>query len=132
MHRSTRRLGGMVFLALLVMSASPVLTVGGQAALAAPEPKPAILDFGRGVCPTCKKMEGVLEKIKAQYGDQVEVRLVYMDKERDLFNQYLIVAIPTQVFLDASGKEVDRHIGLFPEEELVKKLKELKFLPEQR
>ncbi len=132
MHLSTRRFGGMVFLALFVMAVAPFLTPGGQAALAAPEAKPAILDFGRGLCPSCKKMEGILEKIKAQYADQVDVRLVYMDKEGPLFNQYLIVAVPTQVFLDASGKEVDRHIGLFPEEDLVKKLKELKFLQEKR
>ena len=36
--------------------------------------------------------------------------------------------IPTQVFLDASGKVVDRHIGALPKEEVIKKLKELKFI----
>jgi thioredoxin-like negative regulator of GroEL len=93
--------------------------------------RPAILDFGRGVCPTCKQMEVILEKLKAQYADQVEVRLVYLDKEESLFTQYRIMIVPTQVFLDASGKEVDRHIGLFPEEELVKKLQALQFLKEK-
>ena len=47
---------------------------------------------------------------------------------RPMFGEYKIVAIPTQVFLDASGKEVDRHIGALTKEEVVKKLKELKFL----
>jgi thioredoxin 1 len=36
--------------------------------------------------------------------------------------------IPTQVFLDASGKEVFRHVGLYPEKDLLAKLKELKFI----
>ncbi len=38
-------------------------------------------------------------------------------------------AIPTQVFLDAQGKEVDRHVGALSKEEVVKKLKELQVHP---
>jgi thioredoxin 1 len=51
-----------------------------------------------------------------------------VDKEKPLFEQYKIMLIPTQVFLDASGKEVDRHIGPLPKEEVLKKLKELKLI----
>jgi hypothetical protein len=36
--------------------------------------------------------------------------------------------IPTQVFLDDAGKEVDRHIGALSHDEVIKKLKELKFI----
>ena len=36
--------------------------------------------------------------------------------------------IPTQVFLDATGKEVDRHIGALSKEEVITKLTELKFI----
>jgi thioredoxin 1 len=66
--------------------------------------------------------------LKPQYGDQVELRMVYSDEEKPLFEQYKIMLIPTQVFLDASGKEVDRHMGALPKEEVVQKLKELKFI----
>ena len=54
--------------------------------------------------------------------------MVYVDKEKPLFEQYKIMLIPTQVFLDAAGKEVDRHIGALSKEEVIKKLKELKFI----
>ena len=54
--------------------------------------------------------------------------MVYSDEEMPLFKKYKIVAIPTQVFFDASGKVVDQHIGALPKEELIKKLKELKFI----
>jgi thioredoxin 1 len=37
---------------------------------------------------------------------------------------YGIESIPTQVFLDENGKEYSRHVGYFPEEELVKVLKQ--------
>ncbi len=100
-------------------------------ALAGPSPapgKPALYDFGRGMCVSCKEMEKILGSIKGKYGSQVEVRLVMAEKNEDLFKQYKIMLIPTQVFLDASGKEVFRHIGVYPEKELVAKLKELKFI----
>ena len=100
-------------------------------ALAAPAPspgKPALYDFGRGMCIPCKEMEKVLTAIKSDYGDQVEVRLVMMEKNEALFKQYKIMLVPTQVFLEAQGQEVDRHIGAWSKDEVVGKLKELKFI----
>ena len=80
------------------------------------------------MCIPCKEMEKVLTDIKGEYGDQVEVRLVMMEKNEDLFKQYKIMLVPTQVFLDASGQEVDRHIGAWSKDEVINKLKELKFI----
>ena len=102
-------------------------TTQAQAATAA-KGKPAVYDFGAKYCVPCKEMQKVVAELKPQYGDQVEFRMVYSDEEMPLFHQYKIVAIPTQVFFDASGKVVDQHIGALPKEELIKKLKELKFI----
>ena len=100
-----------------------------QAQGAAPaKGKPAVYDFGAKYCVPCKEMQKVVAELKPQYGDQVEFRMVYSDEEMPLFEKYKIVAIPTQVFFDASGKVVDQHIGALPKEELIKKLKELKFI----
>ena len=66
--------------------------------------------------------------LKTSHGDQMEFRMVYVDEERPLFGEYKIVAIPTQVFLDASGKEVDRHMGALSKEAVIQKLKDLKFI----
>ncbi len=90
--------------------------------------KPALYEFGAKYCIPCKEMQKVMAELKPEYGDRVELRMVYSDEEMPLFKQYKIVAIPTQVFLDASGKEVDRHLGALPKEEVIKKLKELKFI----
>ena len=73
--------------------------------------KPALYEFGAKYCISCKEMKKVMAALKTSHGDQVEFRMVYVDKEKPLFEQYKIMLIPTQVFLDASGKEVDRHIG---------------------
>jgi thioredoxin 1 len=100
-----------------------------QAQSAAPaQGKPALYDFGRSMCIPCKEMEKILGSIKGKYGSQIEVRLVMAEKDEAMFKEYKIMLIPTQVFLDASGKEVFRHVGLYPENELVTKLKELNFI----
>jgi thioredoxin 1 len=92
------------------------------------ETRPTILEFGRETCPICKRMEQVMARLKKDYGAQVQVRLLYVEKHEHLYRRYGIVIIPTQVFLDASGKEVFRHEGEISREGLVKKLKELKFI----
>ncbi len=100
----------------------------GLASSASSQGKPTLYDFGRSMCIPCKEMEKILGSIKDTYDSQIEVRLVMAEKNEDLFKQYKIMLIPTQVFLDASGKEVFRHVGLYPEKELVAKLKELNFI----
>ena len=90
--------------------------------------KPALYEFGAGYCASCKEMAKIMAELTASHSDQVEFRMVYVDKEKPLFEQYKIMLIPTQVFLDTSGKEVDRHVGALTKEEVLKRLKELKFI----
>jgi thioredoxin 1 len=90
--------------------------------------KPAIYDFGRGMCYSCIEMGKILDSVKGKYGNHVEIRLIMAENDAAMFKEYKVMLIPTQVFLDGSGKEVFRHIGLFPEKDLVAKLKELNFI----
>ena len=43
----------------------------------------------------------------------------------DAGKQYGIEVIPTQIFYDATGKELFRHIGFFAKEDILAKWKEL-------
>jgi thioredoxin 1 len=90
--------------------------------------RPALYEFGAGYCYSCKEMEKVMAELKPSYNDQVEFRMVYADKEMDLFRQHKIMLIPTQVFFDAEGKEAFRHVGPLTRDEVLQKLKELKFI----
>jgi thioredoxin 1 len=90
--------------------------------------KPALYEFGAKTCIPCREMKEVMAALKISHGDQVEFRMVYSDESMPMFEKNKIMLIPTQVFFDASGKEVDRHIGALPKEEVLKKLKELKFI----
>ena len=126
--KSWRSLGVLGFICLMgLLVLCPALPSQAQGAAPA-KGKPAMYDFGAKYCVPCKEMQQVVAELKPLYGNQVEFRMVYSDEEMPLFHQYKIVAIPTQVFFDASGKVVDQHIGALPKEELIKKLKELKFI----
>jgi thioredoxin 1 len=112
---------GGIFLLMLPLQA---LGAGSENSIG----KPALYEFGAGYCQSCKVMEQVIGELKKSHGDQVEFRLVYTDKDQDLFKQYKILLIPTQVFLNAKGKEVDQHMGPLTREEVLQKLKDLKLI----
>jgi len=118
---------GLVCLAMGFMLVWQPLPTQAQGAAAATG-KPALYEFGAKMCIPCREMKEVMAALKISHGDQVEFRMVYTDEEMPRFEQNKIMLIPTQVFFDASGKEVDRHIGALPKEEVLKKLKELKFI----
>jgi thioredoxin 1 len=90
--------------------------------------RPALLEFGAGYCVSCKDMAKIIEELKTTLSDKVEFRMVYADKEKPLFQQDKIMLIPTQIFLNAEGKEVDRHVGALSKEQVLAKLKELNFI----
>lgn len=90
--------------------------------------KPTLAEFGRGTCIPCKQMKPILEELAAEYGDTINVVIVEIQNQMDLTRSYKIVAIPTQIFFDAAGKEVDRHIGFYAKDKIVAKLGELGLL----
>jgi thioredoxin 1 len=66
--------------------------------------------------------------VEAKYRGQIILRFLYIDENESLFREYGVTFVPTQVFLDASGKEVFRREGPIYQGELITKLKELKFV----
>jgi thioredoxin 1 len=124
MKFSRRWLGLWFIVGLLFLLACPAWGESPPPA----QSRPILYDFGSGRCYSCQQMEKILQAVKERYGSQVDIRLVYVEKDKDLARRYKVVLIPTQVFVDASGKEVFRHMGLFPQDKLVEKLQELKFI----
>jgi thioredoxin 1 len=115
-------------LALALLLAFGILALGQpQSGWTAPN-RPALYEFGAGHCVSCKEMAKIIEELKTTIGDKVEFRMIYADKEKPLFQQYKIMLIPTQVFLNAEGKEVDRHVGALTKDQVLAKLNELKFI----
>ena len=60
-----------------------------------------------------------------EYKDKLNVVIVEVYEHKDLTNQYGIMAIPTQIFFDSSGKEITRHMGFWAKEEIIAQLKKM-------
>ena len=67
-------------------------------------------------------MQSVIKSIEAKYGKEVKIEFydVWTEAGKPFGVKYGIKSIPTQVFLDETGKEYFSHVGFFPEEDLVK------------
>jgi len=91
-----------------------------------PEKKPLVtfVELGSVNCIPCRQMQPVMKAIEKKYGAQVKVVFydVWKPDQRKYAEQYGIKLIPTQVFLDAAGKELFRHEGFYPEAEIDKLL----------
>lgn len=125
----TARTATLLWLALLLACLAWPAREGFSQAAPAPG-KPIIYEFGRPDCPVCQKMKEILTEIQARHGGEVEVRFLAFDTEEHLFRRFHVIIVPTQVFLDGSGREVFRHEGPLGKEETVKKLQELGFIRE--
>ena len=85
-------------------------------------PKVTFVELGSVTCIPCRMMEPIMKAIEEDFGDQIEVVFHDVRKDRAPAEKYRIRVIPTQVFLDESGKEFFRHEGFFPKEEIEKLL----------
>jgi len=88
--------------------------------------KVTFIELGSVRCIPCQKMEIVLDSIRNKYPNDVKVIFydVWTKAGKPFAKQYNVKSIPTQVFLDSKGKEYFRHVGFFPEEEVIKILKQ--------
>lgn len=84
----------------------------------------SFIELGSVNCIPCRQMQPVMKAIEKKYGDQVKVVFydVWRPEQRKYAEQYGIKLIPTQVFLDADGREFFRHEGFYPEAEIDKLL----------
>jgi thioredoxin 1 len=89
--------------------------------------KVTFIELGSVKCVPCKMMIPVMKEIEEKYGKEVKVIFydVWTAEGRPYGEKYGIRGIPTQVFLDESGKEVFRHVGYFPLEQMLPELKKL-------
>jgi thioredoxin 1 len=85
----------------------------------------SLVDFGSTGCVPCDMLAPILEKLKEKYKDKVNVVFVHVGQEPILASRYGIQAIPVQIFFDNTGKEVFRHVGFYPQEQIEKKLSEI-------
>lgn len=87
--------------------------------------KPSVVDFGAVGCRPCDMMTPVLKALKEKYAGKVNVLFVHVRQENILAARYGVETIPIQVFFDKNGKEVYRHLGYFPQDQIELKLRQM-------
>lgn len=105
-------------------------TEGQTAETASEEELPKLLELGSVGCKPCEYMAPIIDALEEELAGKVVVEFHDVGRNMAIAEQYQIMTIPTQVFLDAEGKELFRHIGVFEKEEILAKLKELGMLKE--
>ena len=85
--------------------------------------RPTVADFGARTCIPCKKMAPILSELDREYKGKANVLFTDVHEGRNLAANYRIQMIPTQIFFDATGKEVKRHIGFMDKADILKELK---------
>jgi thioredoxin 1 len=81
------------------------------------------IELGADRCIPCKQMQPIMKEIAEAYADRVQVVFYDVWKDPEPGRKYGIQLIPTQVFVDQKGKEISRHVGLFPKDEILELLK---------
>jgi len=88
---------------------------------------PVLLDLGADYCAPCRQMEPILEGLKTEYEGIFDVRVVNVQQDQATARQYQVTRIPLQIFFDANGNELFRHIGFYSKADILAKWHELGF-----
>lgn len=88
---------------------------------------PRLLDIGSKTCIPCKMMEPILAELKKEYAGKMLVEFVDVGVKENvaIAMKHKVQVIPTQIFFDASGKELWRHEGFIAKADILAKWAEL-------
>ena len=86
---------------------------------------PRLVDLGASACLPCIMMAPSLEELKKEYAGRIQVEFIDAWQNPGAREQYDYYFCPTQVFIDASGKELFRHLGYYSKKDILAKWKEL-------
>ncbi|MEZ7914623.1 thioredoxin family protein [Macellibacteroides fermentans] len=78
------------------------------------------IEFGAKGCSACLRMETVMDEIRKNHGDKINVVFynVLLPENQEYMTFYGVATIPTQILLDSSGKEIFRHNGFISMKEI--------------
>jgi thioredoxin 1 len=87
-----------------------------------PVPTPGLVtmvDLGAHKCIPCKMMAPIIAELQKEYKGRASVIFIDVWEHREQAELFGIRSIPTQIFYDKEGKEVDRHVGFLDKKSIV-------------
>lgn len=85
---------------------------------------PVLVDFYADWCGPCQMMAAILERVNAQFQQQLRVVKIDTEKYPEIASQYQVQALPTLV-LFKHGQPIERIEGVMPADALMQKLQTL-------
>jgi len=76
---------------------------------------PAIIDFYADWCGPCKVIAPILEELKEEYGDRLDIFKVNTEEQRELSSIFGIQSIPSLLFIPKEGQP-QMAMGALPKE----------------
>ena len=83
-----------------------------------------VVDFFANWCGPCRMMTPILEDVKDDFGDKIEIFKVDVDEDENLARSFGIMSIPT-IFVFKDGQLKEKHIGLWGQEAITETLQKL-------
>jgi len=87
--------------------------------------KPTVIDFWAVWCGPCKRMAPIIEQLAQEYEGQVNIGKCDVEEAEDLATEFHVTSIPTIVFLNEKGEEVNRLVGALPKPKVEENIKAL-------
>jgi thioredoxin 1 len=66
--------------------------------------KPAIIDFYADWCAPCRMVAPILEELKVEYGDKLDIYKINTEQEQELAGIFGVQSIPSLLFVPSVGQ----------------------------
>jgi len=122
-------------LAVCCAAAIPVIAGESDPSEIPPVPTPGMvtmLDLGADKCIPCKMMAPVIKELKKAYAGRASIIFIDVWKHREQARRFGIRGIPTQIFYDQDGREVERHVGYLGKENIRQMFEKLGVPPAEK
>ena len=84
-----------------------------------------MIDLGADKCIPCKMMAPILKKMRQVYQGKAAIIFIDVWKYKDQAKRFNVKVIPTQIFFDATGREVYRHAGFMSEKAIRQQIEKM-------
>jgi thioredoxin 1 len=78
-----------------------------------------MIDLGAKKCIPCKMMAPIIETLQEEYKGRAVITFIDVWEKPEEAKKFSIRTIPTQIFYDTEGKEVQRHEGFMAKKSIV-------------
>ena len=89
---------------------------------------PVLMTFTSSMCMDCQKMKGILKEVEGAYYGKINfININALDKNRkvkEYLKKYNVVLVPTMIFLDENGNQINKIEGAVTKEVLINEIEE--------